>query len=104
MRFITFYGDGSTYEGENFVEACQASMADVQVIAQGHPEATFGRYLLHSKPYYIWLTEGMWSAADEPGFWDYMFQSGPKMVLFGRTMANNSDFHKIISRAEKVRF
>lgn len=104
MRFIIFYGDGSIYEGENFVEACQASTADVQLIAQAHPEATLGRYLLHSKPYYIWLAEGMWSAADEPGFWDYLFQQGPKSVLFGRTMANDSAFHEIVKRAEKVRF
>ena len=104
MRFIIFYGDGSIYEGENFVEACQASTVDVQVIAQAHPEATLGRYLLHSKPYYIWLPKGMWSAADEPGFWDYLFQQGPKTVLFGRTMANDSTFHEIVKRAEKVRF
>ncbi len=46
----------------------------------------------------------MWSAADEPGFWDYLFQQGPKTVLFGRTMANDSAFHEIVKRAEKVRF
>lgn len=104
MRFIIFYGDGAIYDGGSHENAYQAPTVDVQIIAQAHPEATLGRYLLHSKPYYIWLPEGMWSAADEPGFWDYMFRPGPKMVLYGRTMANDSAFHEIVKRAEKVRF
>lgn len=105
MRFIIFYGDGSTHEGETSEDAFRAPVVDVQVIAQGHPEATIGRYLLHSTPYYLWLPEALWIPADQPGYDDYMTRVGfPKYVLRGRTMGNTSDFHKVISRAEKVRF
>lgn len=104
MKFIIFYGDGSIFEGESTEDAFRALVLDVQVIAQAHPEATNGRNLLHSTPYYIWLDGVTWSPTDHAGFECYIRESGPKMILFGRTMVNTSEFNALISRAEKIRY
>jgi len=99
MRFRIHYGNGAVYEGDPY----EAPAQNVQVIVQEHPEQTRGSYLAHSRDYYLWLDNKMWIASDAAGYWDYMFQLGPRKVLFGRTMPSDADFLALISRAEKER-
>jgi len=92
MRWLIYYGDGSTYYGDPY----QAPAVNVQVIAN-EADNESGFTLNHSKDFYIWIDR--WYAADQAGMYDYlMFHHGPKMVLFGRTI-RDADYWKILGKA-----
>jgi hypothetical protein len=94
-NFKIYYDDGTTFEGDPM----DAPQTGVQVIA-GWGEQ---RYLAHSRDYYVWRS-GRFDAADIGGFWDYLLMhKGPRIVLFGRTMAREDDYWATVSRADKER-
>ena len=50
--------------------------------------------------YYIWELGQEWWGADAPGFWQYMFKPGLKVVKFG-TNIPDEPFQKIVARARE---
>lgn len=96
MRYRIYYGDGSTYSGDPF----KAPRTDVQVIAQDANNEK-GFVLLHGnteRGYFFWADDIGWLCGDTGGFWDYLLQLGPRVVLLGRNIRDEK-FWEIIHRA-----
>lgn len=91
-----YYGDWSTFSDRDGTPF-DAPTANVQVIAY-QSDSSKGFSLIHGKDNYIWR-DGQWHGTDTSGFWDYLYLStGPKAVLFGRTLRND-DFWLVVERA-----
>ena len=98
MKFRVYYGDGSTYSGDPF----EAPRCNVQAIVNENPASPQGFDVCtgSKSDYYIWR-DGQWWDCDEAGMWDYLLLlTGPKSILFGRTM-RNEEYWAIVARAQK---
>jgi len=77
-----FYDDGSTYSDQDgTIET--APKLGVIIVASSDPDV--GRKYDRSCDYYVWHSYG-WRGVDQFGLYDYLSQSGSKVVLFGRTV------------------
>jgi len=91
-----FYGDGSTYSDKDGLPEL-APKRDVQIIGADCEIA--GRRFERETDYYIWTPErGGWRGVDKFGLFDYLIDSGYKIVLFGK-MLNNKEYRKILDKA-----
>lgn len=82
--------DGTPYE---------TPAMDVQVIVQTDPDV--GRYILAQRDFYWWDAERQfWFGGDQAGFYQYLFQFGPKKVLFG-AFVDNAEYQECIKRAHQ---
>lgn len=81
-----WYGDGTTYTEEDGT-VFEAPGLNVQVVEQSDP--TVGRWTQLAQDYYVWNGEA-WVGCDVFGLWDYLQQTGPRKVLFGRTIGNRA--------------
>ena len=94
LRFLIYYGDGSTYSGDPFL----APGTNVQIIVVEDPcERGFVLQMLSDM--YYW--NGMrWRGCDVAGMYDYLFEYlGPQKIVFGRTMPINVEFNALVARA-----
>lgn len=82
IRWRIYYGDGTTYDCETG-SAWNAPGLGVQVCM--HDSAEHGRFSQARYDYYVWYGD-RWVGVDLFGLWDYLQQSGPRKVLFGRTI------------------
>ena len=93
MKWVIYYGDGSTYSDEDG-DPYNAPPNNVQVVVDGG-KIRFG------KDAFYWHPDIGWCATDNAGFWDHMLMYiGPKAVIFGRNI-RNEDFWEIKARAKK---
>lgn len=91
MRFRVFYLDGSTFE-----DAPEDAPA-VGIICIAQETRAHGWVLRHSKDFYCWdWDESEWWGSDTSGFWQHMFRTGLKIVLFG-TNTNDENFNRIMA-------
>jgi hypothetical protein len=84
LAFAIHYGDGSVFTHEDGT-IFEASPINVQAIAQ---DGDRGWHVVSHGDMYIWRDDMGFLAVDEPGYWDYMYQTldHPKIVFFGRTI------------------
>ena len=87
MSCKIFYGDNSSYEGDD------PPARDVQIILQ---EDRDGPYFQSGSDYYVWL-EDHWLGVDLFGLFDFLIESG--LVLFGRTITN-MEYLAILEKAK----
>lgn len=91
MKWKIYYSDNTTFcdeDGSPF----DAPSRKVQIIAQEHKDV--GKFLLGKNDYYWW--DSGWSGGDIFGLFDYLLDSGPKKVIFGRTV--DSDLYNDIGK------
>ena len=99
MRWRVYYGDNSvfsSYDGSPF----EAPQVNVQAVTfEDASERGFG--LMQGKDAYYWHDNIGWSGCDSMGLFDYlMFYRGPKAVLFGRSIRDET-FWAIVGRASQ---
>lgn len=98
MQWRVYYTGGATFsdgDGAPF----DAPAVGVQVIVQKEPE--IGRYLLAQRDFYWWDAERQfWFGGDQAGFYQYLFQPGPKKVLFG-AFVSNAEYQEWIRQAHQ---
>lgn len=82
MKFKIYYGDGSTYEGEDF-DIFDAPPIDVQAIAQDGPG---NWHVVSHCHFYVWDAVMNFCGVDDAGYWQYMFKPQLHIVLFGQTI------------------
>lgn len=93
-RWKIYYSDGSTFsdkDGDPF----NAPGRGVQMIVHEHSEV--GRHLLGREDNY-WWSGSRWFGGDLFGLYDYLQEPGPKKVIFGRVIDNES-FKRITQAA-----
>lgn len=93
MGWKVYYGDGSTFSGDDG-EFSLAPARGVQVIVQDHPGV--GMELVTGADYYVW--GGCWRGVDIFGLFDYLIEPGMKKVIFGRTITQD-EYNKIMRGA-----
>lgn len=96
MRWVIYYGDHTvTRDCDCAPELVRKR--DVQVIAVEDDET--GQAFVRNNDYY-WWDYGMncWAGGDVFGLWDYLIEPGVKVVLFGRTIAND-EYREILTKA-----
>lgn len=94
MKWKIYYNDGTTYcdqDGSPF----DAPGRGVQIVAI--EDNRVGRILLGKEDNYWWLND-RWYGGDLFGLYDYLQDSGPKKVIFGRVIDMDS-FNSIIKIA-----
>lgn len=100
MKWCIYYSDGSTLSGSTDKEAHYAIAVGVIAIAIEDPKRSKGFGIVAERNMYLYR-EGRFWGCDEAGMWDYWFtHEGPKTVLFGRTVKNET-WNKIMQRAIK---
>lgn len=90
-----YYGDGATYSNEDG-EPQNAPAGGVMCIAWYDEDRR--RRLAHNSDYYIYAGEGRWYGCDAAGFWQYMAETGYKIVKLGRMIGDRA-FREIMSKA-----
>ena len=95
MLWRIYYSDGTTYDS-GLGSPFDAPGLGVQVVMMSSTE--HGRYSQARYDYYVW-NMGEWVGCDIFGLWDYLQQSGPRKVLFGRTLPN-TEYNRIRREAD----
>ena len=96
MKFRIYYGDGSTYSGDPY----DAPRTNVQAVVNEESSSPTGFAVRTNGQVYVWRDE-RWFDCDQFGMWDYlMLSTGPKAVLFGRTMRND-EYWATVAKAQK---
>ena len=98
-RWRIYYGDDSTFsdrDGSPF----DAPTTNIQaVVTELGPRSKKPFKVQYGLDHHYWHKDNGWVMADWCGFMDYMMmQTGPKAVLFGRTL-RDEDFWRIVARA-----
>jgi len=90
-----YYGDGTTYDGDQDPYLAPTTNAQIAVIADPNHGWTMQAY-----EGFYWYEPDMdaWIAGDSFGYNDYMLRDGPKKVIFGRTI-DTAEFTRIMSVA-----
>lgn len=97
MEWKIFYADGAYSDEDGLPE--DAPKRGVQAIAVADPD--IGRRIERSEDHYIWTPEnGGWRGVDKFGLFDYLIESGVKIVLFGRTISED-DYRAIWDRVSR---
>ena len=98
MKWKIWYGDGTTFTGEDCKpEDVPKQNAQLVVIE----DKEHGRVICKSDDFYIWdMYDGLmsWQGCDYFGYVDYMMRPGSKIVLFGRTLGN-VDYRNLVQKA-----
>ena len=93
IRWRIYYGDRTTY-GSQDGSPFDAPSTNVQVVIKETPRSKVRPWVpLFGHDHYMWSTDPgvTWSACDWAGLFDYlMTYKGPKAVLFGRTLRDES--------------
>ncbi len=100
MEWRIYYGDGSTFDDEDGPPEL-APARDVQVIVVHDDDVLWATQT--GSDYYVWDDRGSgsrWWGVDKFGLYDYLIEPGYKIVLFGRTIANE-EFAEIFKRAKE---
>ena len=94
MKFRIYYGDGSTFEGD---DPAKAPPLDVQVIRyfDGKTES-----LIHKRDFYLFVDGQIIGVDGLTDFVDQMLCQLPDKVVKGRTMLTK-DFQVIFNRANE---
>jgi hypothetical protein len=86
LAWRIYYSDGSTFSSD---QGEPQDAPPTGVICIRERNASAGSVTRSGKDFYIWNAEaGQWWQSDAVGFWQYMFEPGPKVVKFG---VNTSD-------------
>lgn len=104
IHWRIYYGDGSTFDHTMGAPEFIPVRTNVQHIVcrdmrPGYDPHNIGRYIVSGK-YAYWYEDGEWWGGDEFGMWDYLTRPGPKVVLFGRSIANQA-WHDLYQRVLK---
>lgn len=89
-----YYADGSTFDSN---QGSEKDAPTIGVICIKHFIENEWR-LSAFRDYYLWEVDNEWWSADAPGFWQYMFKPGVKVVKFG-TNIQDEPFEKIMAEA-----
>jgi hypothetical protein len=92
MLWRIYYADGSTFDAGNPGDAPKTGVICIKQANKMH-----GWTITAMKDFYLRRHEAWWGA-DAPGFWQFMFAPGAKVVLFG-VSAPDEVFHRVMSRA-----
>jgi len=99
VRCFIFYGDGTMFEGPPE----KADTTNVQAIVQ---KGKKNWHTVSHADFYCLDKEMGFYGVDEAGYYQYMFEPGYKLVMFGRTI-DTEKFQKIfqtaLSWADKLR-
>lgn len=86
MAWRIYYADGSSFDSDDGAPE-DAPTTGVLCIKQSNQMS--GWILLSQGDYYLWHDE-VWWGADAPGFYQYMFKPGAKVVKFGETVPDET--------------
>jgi len=96
MKWKIRYGDNTTYSNLDG-EPQDAPKRNIQIISQ-RCELVSHR-IERDNDYYVWDSEyGGWKGCDQFGLYDYLIDSGFKIVLFGRQLTNE-EYSRILTVA-----
>lgn len=96
LLWRVYYSSGEYFDhGEGWFHNLPAR--DVQAIVQKHPDV--GWEIVSHSDYYVWWGD-RWRGVDIAGYHDYLFLTGWKYVLFGRTLTM-SEFAEIFTHASQ---
>ncbi len=83
MDFRIYYDGGATYDGDPY----NAPGMGALLIVEKDPE--HGRRIVQGGDFFVWQGD-RWRAVDQWGMMDYILQPGPRKVLIGRMVDNDS--------------
>lgn len=89
-----YYSDGSTFDS---AQGAPEAARPTGVICIKQSNKMHGWIVTRMKDYYLWH-DGQWWGADTPGFWQFLFKPGAKVVLFGESVPDEV-FQAVMSRA-----
>lgn len=99
-RWRIYYDDGSTYSDQDG-SPFHAIPTGVIVVAVERPNHPNGFGLNYEKEAFYWRPDIGWQACDKYGLADYeMLYRGPKVMLFGRSIRDETYF-EILKRAKE---
>jgi hypothetical protein len=90
--FRIYYADGSTFDGDPF----EAPGLGVLLIVERDIE--HGRRIVSGGDYFVWR-DSRWFSADQIGMLDYLLQPGPRKVIVGR-MVDNETYRNVYIAAD----
>jgi hypothetical protein len=96
LSWRVWYGHGGTFSSADGTPWDVPGFG-VQVVAQA--DAEVGRFLLFGDDYFWWEHDRWWSG-DLFGVWDYLGRPGPRKVLFGRQLPNDT-YAAVVKRASE---
>lgn len=85
MKWRVYYGDG-TVISDSDADLYDLPGRDVQVVLEVDPDHG---WRMHRSSDFYWHDNGHWVCGEIFGLWDYLTRSGPKKVLFGRTISRD---------------
>lgn len=84
INWKVYYDDGSTYDNQ---DGPPKEAPKQGVICTVNRDDEVGRQIINQYDFYWWhYEEEYWYGGDIFGLWDYLTQSGEKIVLFGRSV------------------
>ena len=87
MKWVVYYGDGSTYSNEDG-EPEEAPGGNVQAVVQ--EDATIGRAVHHGDDFYVFSEEyGGWRGMDHFGFVQYLMRPGTKIIKLAESLSTD---------------
>lgn len=89
-----YYDDAATFDSDDGPPHL-APKRGVQAVVRTHPRVGF--LVLEGHDYY-WWDGGEWLGGDKFGLFDYLSQSGRKVVLFGRSIQRD-EYERIVQQA-----
>jgi hypothetical protein len=96
VEWKIFYGEGATYSDEDGPPEL-APKRNVQTIAVANE--LVGRRIERGNDFYIMTGHG-WRGCDQFGLFDYLIEPGAKVVLFGRSLADD-EYREVLDRATR---
>jgi hypothetical protein len=96
LQWRIYYADGTTFDSN---QGLPQDAPSIGVIAIKHFIENEWR-ISAFRDYYIWEMGNEWWSADAPGFWQYMFKPGFKVVKFG-TNIKDEPFENIMALARQ---
>lgn len=91
-KFRIYYADQSPYDGDPFHAPIWGVLAIVE------PDKNSGRHIVHNGDYYGW-DGAHWWPLDYPGMLDYLAQPGPRRVLVGR-LVDDDTWTRVYNQAD----
>lgn len=92
-----YYHNRSTFDSTMGVPA-DAPSTGVVCIVQEHTSQVESGYIVTAFKDFYWRADNEWWGSDEVGFWQYMFESGEKVVKFGISIPTE-EFNEIMKKA-----
>jgi hypothetical protein len=96
IKWRIYYADDTTFDN---TQGTPEDAPCINVICIKFDAIDHGWAIVAFGNYYCYRDKEWW-VADDPGFWQYMFKPGAKIVKFGTTISN-FDFQRIMAQARE---